>query len=142
MLTFTSNVCFKYSVDRLIEIPTVEFSHHIKTGTMVYIALFVTGLMSSASAVPISACTYQPHARFEMTPIFRRRLEAIIRRSSEAAVCSARVGDVAQTHCPPVNSVPRALFALSCLFALLVLLHVWQAATYRKVCKYIITASP
>lgn len=52
----------------------------------------------------------------------------------QRSVCQPDAEGIITANCAPhVYSALRACFALFCLFAFLILLHVWQAAKYKKI---------
>lgn len=92
-----------------------------------------------ASAMPITTeHTIPSSTLFESTSAFTKRAADAAVKMVQRSVCDIDADGLTPHDCPHVNSVLRAAFALFCLFAFLVGLHVWQAAKYNKIRKWIL----
>ncbi|TQW00954.1 hypothetical protein IF1G_00885 [Cordyceps javanica] len=98
---------------------------------MLSIIAFVAGAgampIATEAAVPLENTTKESLKSFSEQTV--NSVMEIVQRS----VCELDSDSATPRDCPHVNSILRAVLALFCLFVLLVLLHVWQAAKYNKI---------
>ncbi|KAJ4153796.1 hypothetical protein LMH87_010268 [Akanthomyces muscarius] len=98
---------------------------------MLSILIFV----ALASAMPIvSEPALQPQNTTDPSSPLSKRLATTAINLLQRSVCESDADGIIAADCVPhVYSILRASFALFCLFAFLVLVHVWQAARYNKI---------
>lgn len=98
---------------------------------MLSILIFV----ALASAMPIvSEPALQPQNTTDPSSPLSKRLATTAINLLRRSVCESDADGIIAADCVPhVYSILRASFALFCLFAFLVLVHVWQAARYNKI---------
>lgn len=95
--------------------------------------LHVLALATVAASMPIDASTTTTQNTQNSLDLDAQSVLTLIRRST----CAPDANGVMPPDCSQANSVLRAIFAISCLFIFLVLIHVWQAAKFNKIRKQI-----
>ncbi|KAJ6781276.1 hypothetical protein PWT90_05035 [Aphanocladium album] len=96
--------------------------------------LAVIAFAALASAMPITTEASTPsQSTFDDSTAVAKRIAAATVDMVKRSVCAANDDATASSNCPHVNSILRACFALFCLFAFLIAIHVWQAAKYNKI---------
>ncbi|KAJ3474015.1 hypothetical protein NLG97_g10030 [Lecanicillium saksenae] len=98
--------------------------------------LAIIAFAALASAMPIATePNPAPQSATESDNLLATRIASAAMDIVKRSVCDLDADGIANTgsDCPHVNSVLRASFALFCLFAFLIVVHVWQAAKYNKI---------
>ncbi|XWW94042.1 hypothetical protein V2A60_001984 [Cordyceps javanica] len=97
--------------------------------------LSMIAFVAVAGAMPIATEITVPlkNTTKESLKFFSEKTANSVAEIVHRSVCELDSDSATPGDCPHVNSILRAVLALFCLFVLLVLLHVWQAAKYNKI---------